>query len=142
MPCVAGHPMAACHTWHITLISVIVYFFYRLLHKEQTIVLSWQAMRKIYNLQILHAILTEKIRSAKGNFGYMRLQSWKQWKKNAPLSLYLNCGAILLLFLFSVLIVACGGTPTNANPGQTHAPANPNPGQKHTSPTPPLPGYT
>ncbi len=129
--------MAACHTWHVTLISVIVYFI-----KEQTIVLSWQAMRKIYNLQILRAILTEKIRSAEGNFGYMRLQLWKQWKKNAPLSLYLNCGAILLLFLFSVLIVACGSTPTNANLGQTDVTVTINLGQNDSSPTPPLPEYT
>jgi len=129
-----------CHVWQD--IQWLPATHGMLLHKEQAIVLSWQAMRKIYNLQILRAILTEKIRSAKGNFGYMRLQSWKQWKKNAPLSLYLNCGTILLLFLFSVLIVACGGTPTNANLGQTDVTVTINLGQNDSSPTPPLPEYT
>ena len=72
----------------------------------------------------------------------MRLQSWKQWTKNAPLSLYLKCGAMLLLFLFSVLIVACGGTPTNANLGQPEVTVTINLGQNDSSPTPPLPEYT
>jgi hypothetical protein len=72
----------------------------------------------------------------------MRLQSWKQWKKDAPLSLYLKCGAIFLLFLFSVLIVACGSNPTNANPGQPDTTVTINLGQDNSSPTPPLAEYT
>jgi hypothetical protein len=72
----------------------------------------------------------------------MRLQSWKQWKKNAPLSLYLNCGAIFLLFLFSVLIVACGSNPTNTNLGQPDTTVTINLGENDSSPTPPLPEYT
>ena len=72
----------------------------------------------------------------------MRLQLWKQRTKNVPLPLYLKCGAILLLFLFSVLIVACGGTPTNANLGQPDVTVTINLGQNDSSPTPPLPEYT
>jgi len=47
-----------CHVWQD--IQWLPATHGMLLHKEQAIVLSWQAMRKIYNLQILHAILTEK----------------------------------------------------------------------------------
>jgi hypothetical protein len=72
----------------------------------------------------------------------MRLQLWKQRTKNSPLSLYLKCGALLLLFLFSVLIVACSGSPTNANLGQPDVTVTINLGQNNSSPTPPLPEYT
>ncbi len=72
----------------------------------------------------------------------MWLQLWKQWKTNTPLSRYLKCGAILLFFLFSVLIVACGGTPTDANLGQPQVTVTINLGQGNGSPTPPLPEYT
>ena len=72
----------------------------------------------------------------------MRPQIWKQWKTNTPLALYLKCGALLVLFLFSVLIVACGGTVTNANLGQPAVTVTINLGQNAGSPTPPLPAYT
>ena len=72
----------------------------------------------------------------------MWLQLWKQWKTNTPLSLYFKCGAIFLLFLFSVLIVACGGTPTDANLGQPQVTVTINLGQGNGSPTPPLPEYS
>ena len=72
----------------------------------------------------------------------MWLQSWKQRTKNAPLSLNLKCGAILLLFLFGMLIVACGTTPTTANLGQPDVTVTINLSQNDSSPTPPLPEYT
>ena len=72
----------------------------------------------------------------------MRLQSWKHREKNISFSLYLKCGAILLLFFLSVLIVACGGSGTNTTLGQPGVTVTINLGQDNGSPTPPLPAYT
>ena len=72
----------------------------------------------------------------------MRLQFWKHRKANIPLALYIKCGAILLLFLLSVLIVACGGTATNTNLGDPGVTVTINLDQSNGSPTPPLPAYT
>ncbi len=57
-------------------------------------------------------------------------------------SQYLKCGAIFLLFLLSVLIVACGGSGTDTNLGQPPVTVTINLGQADGSPTPPLPPYT
>lgn len=57
------------------------------------------------------------------------------------LSFYIKCGAIFLLFLLSVLIVACGGTDTNvANLGGPVPTVTIRIGT-NSSPTPPLPDY-
>src|SRR5258708_25602974 len=72
----------------------------------------------------------------------MWLHFWKQRKTNISYSLYLKCGAILFLFTISVLIVACGGTATNANLGQPDVTVTINLNQSDGSPTPPLPAYT
>ena len=72
----------------------------------------------------------------------MRQNIWKRWKTTTSPSLYLKCGATLLLLLFSVLIVSCGGGATNANLGQPDVTVTINLGQNGGSPTPPLPGYT
>ncbi len=72
----------------------------------------------------------------------MRQQSWNPWKQNISFSLYLKCGAILLLFFLSVLIVACGGSATNTNLGQPDVTVTINLGQDNGSPTPPLPEWT
>jgi hypothetical protein len=73
----------------------------------------------------------------------MRLQRLKQLKTEASPSLYLKCGALLLLFLLSVLIVACGSdTPTNTNLGNPLVTVTINLNQNNSSPTPLLPAYT
>lgn len=73
----------------------------------------------------------------------MWLQRLKQLKMAASPSLYLKCGAILLLFLLSVLIVACSSTtPTDTNLGNPPATVTINLNQSNSSPTPPLPAYT
>lgn len=72
----------------------------------------------------------------------MRQNIWKRWKTTSSPSLYLKYGATLLLLLFSVLIVSCGGGATNANLGQPDVTVTINLGQDDGSPTPPLPGYT
>jgi hypothetical protein len=73
----------------------------------------------------------------------MRLQRLKQLKTEAAPSLYLKSGAILLLFLLSVLIVACSSsTPTNTNLGSPPVTVTINLNQSGLSPTPPLPAYT
>ena len=72
----------------------------------------------------------------------MRQNIWKRRKSTTSPSLYLKCGATLLLLLFSVLIVSCGGGATNANLGQPDVTVTINLGQNGGSPTPPLPGYT
>src|SRR5436305_11128473 len=68
-------------------------------------------------------------------------QFWKQLKTNNSFPLYLKCGAIFLLFLLSVLIVACGGNGTDNSLGQPAVTVTINLGQ-NGSPTPPLPEYT
>ena len=73
----------------------------------------------------------------------MRLQFWKQTKTNTSSSaLYLKCAAIFLLFLLSVLIVACGSTATDTTLGQPVVTVTINLDQSNGSPTPPLPDYT
>ena len=72
----------------------------------------------------------------------MQAHIWNSWKTKTSFSLSLKCGAILLLFFLSVLIVACsseaGGSSTDlGNPQVTvtiQLGAN-------GSPTPPLPPY-
>ena len=73
----------------------------------------------------------------------MRLQLWKSLKKYNSFSLYLKCGAILLFFMLTVLIVACGSTSNTSpidlgNPAVTVTIRLGNGG----SPTPPLPDYS
>jgi len=72
----------------------------------------------------------------------MRLQFWQQGKVSISHSLHLKCGAIFLLFLLSVLIVACGSNASNTNLGQPAATVTINLDQSNGSPTPPLPEYS
>jgi len=72
----------------------------------------------------------------------MRWQIRTERKSHTSSSLYLKCGAIFLLFLFSVLIVACGGNGTDTNLGQPPVTVTINLGQFDGSPTPTLPAYT
>ncbi|TMC89227.1 MAG: hypothetical protein E6J10_01520 [Chloroflexi bacterium] len=72
----------------------------------------------------------------------MRLQFWQQGKVSISHSLHLKCGAIFLLFLLSVLIVACGSNSSNSNLGQPAATVTINLDQSNSSPTPPLPEYS
>ena len=72
----------------------------------------------------------------------MRLQFWQQGKVSISHSLHLKCGAIFLLFLFSVLIVACGSNASNTNLGQPAVTVTINLDQSNGSPTPPLPAYS
>lgn len=74
----------------------------------------------------------------------MKPSLWKQWKTRTTLSLYAKCGAVFLLFLLSVLIVACssGGDPTAANLAGPVVTATINMGNASgLSPTPTLPAY-
>lgn len=72
----------------------------------------------------------------------MDLQIRKQWKTGV--SLFLKCGAILLLLFVSILIVACGSTTgtniTNINGPVTTVTIHIG-DTKTGSPTPPLPTY-
>ncbi|MBV9230212.1 MAG: hypothetical protein JOZ18_12940 [Chloroflexi bacterium] len=77
----------------------------------------------------------------------MQPRIWKQRKLNTTLSLYLKCGAILLLFLLSVLIVACSdGTGAANTTGSLNGPVvtvTIHLGDGYgNSPTPTLPDYT
>ena len=72
----------------------------------------------------------------------MRLQFWQQGKVSISHSLHLKCGAIFLLFLLSVLIVACGSNASNTNLGQPAVTVTINLDQSNSSPTPPLPEYS
>ncbi len=72
----------------------------------------------------------------------MRWQIRNERKSFTPISLYVKCGAIFLLFLLSVLIVACGGNGTDTNLGQPPVTVTIGLGQFNGSPTPPLPAYT
>ena len=72
----------------------------------------------------------------------MRLQFWQQGKVSISHSLHLKCGAIFLLFLLSVLIVACGSNASNTNLGQPAVTVTINLDQSNGSPTPPLPEYS
>src|SRR5437764_14500118 len=72
----------------------------------------------------------------------MRLQFWQKGKVSISHSLNLKCGAIFLLFLLSVLIVACGSNSSNSNLGQPAATVTINLDQSNSSPTPPLPEYS
>src|SRR5579859_253949 len=70
------------------------------------------------------------------------MQFWKQRQTKSSYALYLKCGAIFLLFLLSVLIVACGGNPNNTDLGQPAATVTVNLNQSNGSSTPPIPEYT
>ncbi len=72
----------------------------------------------------------------------MRLQFWQQGKVSISHSLHLKCGAIFILFLLSVLIVACGSNASNTNLGQPAVTVTINLDQSNGSPTPPLPEYS
>src|SRR5436305_13536024 len=72
----------------------------------------------------------------------MRLQFWQHGKTNISYSVSLKCGAIFLLFLLSVLIVACGSNASNTQLGQPDVTVTINLDQSNGSPTPPLPEYT
>lgn len=75
----------------------------------------------------------------------MKSRTLKQWKTDPHFPLYLKCGAILLLFLFSVLIVACGGdtgAAANANIPNLNGPVvtvTVNMNKSNLSPTPTVP---
>ena len=66
---------------------------------------------------------------------------WKQLSTHNSFSIYLKYGAIFLLFLLSVLIVACGGSGTDNSLGQPKVIVTVDLGQ-NGSPTPPLSEYT
>jgi hypothetical protein len=73
----------------------------------------------------------------------MQSRIWTYWKTHTSFSLSLKCAAILLLFLLSVLIVACssaasGGSTDLGNPQVT---VTVHLGDTNGSPTPPLPSY-
>jgi hypothetical protein len=70
------------------------------------------------------------------------MQFWKQRQTKSSSALYLKCGAIFLLFLLSVLIVACGGNPNNTDLGQPAATVTVNLNQSNGSSTPTIPEYT
>ena len=72
----------------------------------------------------------------------MRLQFWKHRQTNVSFSLYIKCGAILLLFILSVLVVACGGSANDTSLGQPDVTVTINLDQSNSSPTPPLPDYS
>jgi hypothetical protein len=76
------------------------------------------------------------------NSGSMQSYLWKKWKTGSTFSLSVKCGAVLLLLLFSVLIVACGGgTSTDAaNLGDPQPTITIQIGNNQSSPTPSLPG--
>jgi hypothetical protein len=66
---------------------------------------------------------------------------WKQLSTYNSFSIYVKCGAIFLLLLLSVLIVACGGSGTDNSLGQPKVTVTVNLGQ-NGSPPPPLSEYT
>ena len=72
----------------------------------------------------------------------MRWQIRTERKSHSRSSLYLKCGAIFLLFLLSMLVVACGGSGTDTNLGEPPVTVTVNLGQFDGSATPPLPGYS
>jgi hypothetical protein len=73
----------------------------------------------------------------------MQSHIWKQWKTGSTFSLYAKCGAIFLLIMLSILVVACGGgTGTSTtNLGSPAATVTIQIGGNNGSPTPSLPGY-
>ncbi len=66
---------------------------------------------------------------------------WKQLSTHNSFSIYLKCGAIFLLFLLSMLIVACGSSGTDNSLGQPKVTVTVDLGQ-NGSPTPLLSEYT
>lgn len=66
---------------------------------------------------------------------------WKRLSTHNSFSTYLKCGAIFLLFLLSVVIVACGSNGTDNSLGQPKATMTVNLGQDG-SPTPTLTAYS
>lgn len=71
----------------------------------------------------------------------MHRQIIQQSKSRSSYAFYLKCGAVFVLFLLSILIVACGsGTDTSL--GQPPVTVTINLGQSNGSPTPSLPDYT
>jgi hypothetical protein len=72
----------------------------------------------------------------------MQAPRWKQW--NTRLSLTIKCAALLMLFLLSVLVVACssgGANTSNANLGNPPVTVTINLGNNNLSPTPTLSPY-
>lgn len=69
----------------------------------------------------------------------MRLPFLKQATKRNTFSLYVKCGSILLLFLFSVLIVSCGSNASGVGLGQPAITVTIN--LNGSSPTPALQPY-
>lgn len=70
----------------------------------------------------------------------MSSQSWKLFR--GRLVLLLKFGSVLLLFLVSVLIVACGGTSSTAGLGSPPVTLTINLNRTFASPTPTMPPYT
>jgi hypothetical protein len=69
----------------------------------------------------------------------MRSPLLKQATKRNGFSLYVKCGSILLLFLFSLLIVSCGSNASGVGLGQPPVTVTIN--LNGSSPTPPLKPY-
>lgn len=70
----------------------------------------------------------------------MRSRSWKLFR--GQLALALKCGSVALLFLVSVLIVACGASNATQVPGSPPVTVTINLNQTFASPTPALPPYS
>ncbi len=70
----------------------------------------------------------------------MRSQSWNVFR--GRLVLLLKFGSVLMLFLVSVLVVACGGTSSTAGLGSPPVTLTINLNQTFGSPTPTLPPYS
>jgi hypothetical protein len=73
---------------------------------------------------------------------FMRLPFLKQKQGTTAPSFYLKCCSILGLFVFSMIIVACGSNATNAAIGQPPVTVTINLNGANSSPTPPLPAYS
>lgn len=70
----------------------------------------------------------------------MRSQAWNSLR--GRLVLFLKFGSVLLLFVASILIVACGSASANAGLGAPAPTLTINLNQTFSSPTPPLPPYS
>ncbi len=72
----------------------------------------------------------------------MRLPFLKQARGTTSPSFYLKCCSMLALFVFSVIIVACGSNATSTDLGQPPVTVTINLNGANSSPTPALPAYS